>query len=127
MESREQGWLAAGIILILATGVIHVIEAPDALQEAAYKGWLFYANGAGALLAAGGIFMRQRWAWPLGLMVVAGAISGYVASRTIGLPGLPAEPGAWFEPMGVASLVAEAGFIAVMALSGKCCCCCLKK
>ena len=66
----------------------------------------------GALMAAGAILKGGwSWGWPLGLLVTAGAIVGYVASRTVGLPGIPAEPDAWFEPMGVASLVAEGLFV----------------
>ena len=47
----------------------------------------------------------------MGLAVAAGAIVAYVLSRTVGLPQLPAEPDAWLEPAGVASLIAEALFI----------------
>ncbi len=120
MDRKEQILMWAGIALILATGGIHVIDGPDAFSEAAYKGWLFYANGAAALLAAVGIITRQRWAWPLGFAVALGSIVGYVLSRTIGLPGIPAEPEAWFEPLGVASIIAEAGYLAVMKISGNC-------
>jgi hypothetical protein len=38
---------------------------------------------------------------------------GYVLSRTIGLPLLPAEPEAWFEPLGIASLLVEVAFLAI--------------
>jgi hypothetical protein len=110
------------IALIIVTGAVHVIDAPDALEEAAYKGWLFYANGAAALAAVWGVYRRQDWGWNLGLMVAAGSLAGYVASRTVGLPMIPAEPDAWFEPLGVMSMIAEAGVIAVFvhrALSAK--------
>ena len=43
-------------------------------------------------------------------LVAAGAFVGYVVSRTIGLPGLGVDD-AWFEPLGVLSLVAEALFV----------------
>jgi hypothetical protein len=102
-----------GIVLIVIVGLIHVIDAPDSFRDAVYKGWLFYANGAGAMLAAHGIYGRKGWGWWLGLMVSAGAFMGYVASRTVGLPLIPAEPGAWLEPLGVASLIAEALFTGV--------------
>ena len=108
--SRKCMW--AGITLILLIGLIHIIEVPDSFDEAAYKGWLFFANGLGALLAAYGIFRsKSSWGWGLGLLIAAGSFLGYVASRTIGLPGLPAEPDAWLEPLGVASLVAEGAFV----------------
>ncbi len=104
-------WL--GIALILVTGLIHVVEAPDSFSDAAYKGWLFYANGAGALVAAYGISRKHSWGWNLGLGIAAGSLIGYVASRTVGLPYIPAEPDAWLEPRGIASLIAEGSFVAV--------------
>jgi hypothetical protein len=108
--SPAMKWLA--IAAILCTGAIHVLEAQDAFSEATYKGMLFLGNGLGALVAAIGIYRNERvMGWVLGLLVAGGAIVAYVASRTIGLPGLPAEPDAWLEPIGVASLVCEAVFV----------------
>jgi hypothetical protein len=100
------------IAAILAAGLIHAVEARDAFGDATYKGLLFIGNGVGALVAAIGIYRDQRaLGWLLGLLVAGGAILAYVASRTIGLPGLPAEPDAWLEPMGVASLLCETLFV----------------
>lgn len=104
-------WIA--IALILVTGLIHFMEAPDNLSEAPYKGVLFIMNGVGALIAAVGIYRGSRsWGWGLGALVAAGAVAGYIMSRTIGLPGLPVDD-EWFEPLGVLSVIAEAGFVAV--------------
>ena len=109
-------WLA--IAAILGAGLIHVVEARDAFGEATYKGLLFVGNGVGALAAAIGIYRHQRvLGWLLGLLVAGGAIVAYVASRTIGLPGLPAEPDAWLEPTGVASLLCEALFLILFAMT----------
>src|SRR5438552_18985961 len=103
-------WLA--VVAILGTGLVHFLEAGDSFGEARYKGLLFVANGVGSLVAAIGIARNQRGlGWMLGLLVAGGAIIAYTASRTIGLPGLPAEPDAWLEPMGVASLACEGVFV----------------
>ncbi len=104
-------WLGAGLILI--TGLIHVIDAPDSFQDAAYKGWIFYLNGAAAIIAAYGIFRDRGWGWSLGFLIAAGSFISYIVSRTIGLPRIPAEPDAWLEPLGVASLIAEGLFVVV--------------
>jgi hypothetical protein len=110
MPSPTVKWLA--IAAILATGLIHVVDARDAFGDATYKGLLFIGNGVGALAAAIGIYRDQRaLGWLLGLLVAGGAILAYVASRTIGLPGLPPEPDAWLEPIGVASLLCETLFV----------------
>ena len=109
-------WFA--IAALAVTGAIHVAEAGDAFGEATYKGLLFVANGIGGLVAAIGVLRnRQARGWWLGLFVAGGAFLGYVLSRTVGLPGLPAEPDAWLEPMGVASLLAEGAFVALFVLA----------
>ena len=111
-------WLA--IVVILGAGLIHALEARDAFGEATYKGLLFVGNGVGAVVAAIGIHRNQRaLGWLLGLLIAGGAILAYVASRTIGLPGLPAEPDAWLEPMGVASLLCETVFVILFAMTRK--------
>jgi hypothetical protein len=45
----------AGILLVLATGLMHGVEGPAHSHEAASKGLLFFLNAAGALVAARGI------------------------------------------------------------------------
>jgi hypothetical protein len=109
-------WIA--ILAILAAGLIHLVEARDAFGDATYKGVLFVAHGIGAVVAAAGIYRDRRGSgWLLGLLLAAGAIVGYALSRTVGLPGLAPEPENWFEPAGVASLVAEGLFVVVFVLA----------
>lgn len=111
--------VAAGVVLILITGLIHLIDAPGSFDDAAYKGILFGLNGLGAAIAAIGIYRGERtWGWGLGLLVAAGALIGYLISRTVGLPGL--EPDEWLEPLGLLSLVVEGAFtgIALYVLRG---------
>ena len=116
--SSSLKWLA--IAVIFGTGLIHVMETPAALGEARYKGLLFIANGVGALMSAIGVYRNERFmGWMLGAFITGGSILAYAASRTIGLPGLPAEPGAWFEPMGVASLACELLFLALYFATGR--------
>ena len=102
--------VGAGISLIVVVGLIHLIDAPEDLQEAPYQGLLFLANFFGALTAAIGIYRDRRWGWSLGALVAGGAFVGYVISRTVGLPGLPIEE-EWLEPLGLLSLLVEALFI----------------
>ncbi len=113
MEKPPKSLFWSAIASILAVGIIHVLDAQDSFGDAVYKGWLFYANGLGALLAAYGIARGRRWGWTLGLFIAAGSFVLYVASRTVGLPLIPPEPEDWLEPLGVASLTAEALYIAV--------------
>lgn len=111
-------WLA--IIAIIVTGIVHFIDAPDAFHEVSYKGWLFCLNGLGAVLAAVGIYLgKKSWGWNLGFLIAALSIILYAFSRTVGLPGLPAEPDEWFEPLGVVSLLAESIFVVVFITFSK--------
>jgi hypothetical protein len=106
------------VAAIIATGLIHLDLAREAFGDAAYKGWLFVANGVGALVAAVGVYRDQPvLGWLLGAVMAGGALLGYVLSRTVGLPGLPAEPDAWLEPLGVVSLVCEGLFLLLFAVA----------
>lgn len=107
MNAKTLKW--AGIILIVVTGLIHFMEAPEYYREAAYMGMLFAVNGVGSLGAAYGIYKNQKWGWILGLLIAAGSIVGYIISRTIGMPGFPVQE--WADTPGVVSVVVEALFI----------------
>jgi hypothetical protein len=116
MRTTPTAVQGAGIALILVTGAIHFIDAPGSFGDATYKGLLFVANGIAAVVAAFGIYRgERRWGWGLGVVVAGGALVGYIISRTVGLPGL--APDIWLEPLGVLSLMVEAAFIALYALS----------
>src|SRR5262249_26252138 len=105
----------AGILLVLATGLIHGVEGPTNYHEAAYKGLLFFLNAAGALVAARGIYRGAKlWGWTLGVLISAGALTLYIVSHTIGRPGLGIDDD-WFEPLGVASLLVEGLYVLVYA------------
>jgi hypothetical protein len=118
MTTPTRSLKIVGVVAIVATGLIHLATARDSFGEATYKGLLFVANGLGALLAAVGVYRDHAdWGWLLGALVAGGAFLGYVLSRTVGLPGLPAEPDAWLEPLGVASLIAEAVFLVAFAMT----------
>jgi len=83
----------AAVAAILGTGFIHAVEALDAFGEATYKGLLFIANGAGAVVAAVGVYRNRReLGLVLGLLVAGGAFLAYVASRTVGLPDCRLSP-----------------------------------
>ncbi len=102
--------VGAAIVLILVTGLIHLVQGPGQFKEVAYVGVLFFLNAAGAALAAMGIYRGAKvWGWGLGLFVAGGALLMYVLSRTVGLPGLEVQD--WFEPIGLLSLVVESLFV----------------
>lgn len=102
----------AGIILIAVVGLIHLIEAPEYYETAAYVGSLFLANGIGATISAYGIYRGASWGWALGVLVAGGAFVAYILSRTVGLPGATGlAQESFFEPLGLVSLSVEALFV----------------
>ena len=54
--SKERAWTrqslmaGAAVILVLVTGLVHLVETPANYAEAAYKGILFFLNAVGGLI-----------------------------------------------------------------------------
>jgi len=112
MRSTLLRWFA--IVLVLETGLLHIMTAQAEYEEAAYLGYLFAANFCGALIAGYGIYRRQLWGWALGLVIAAGSIAGYAWSRSLGMPGMNVEE--WFSPYGIVALSVECLYV-VLALA----------
>jgi hypothetical protein len=104
-------WKWTAITLMVVVGLIHLLEAPEYVQLAAYLGVLFLANALGAVVAIWGIIQAKEWGWLLGVLVAGGAFIAYVVSRAVGLPGFANAP--WFESIDVLALLVEAAFVAI--------------
>jgi len=105
--------VGAGLILI--AGLIHLVLAPEHLEEATYLGLLFLANFVGAATAAFGIFRGHRWGWALGALVAGGAYALYFINGTVGLPGV--QEGHLIEPLGLLAKTVEALFLLLCAIA----------
>lgn len=108
-------------MLLFACALIHLISAPDHLQEATYVGVLFLANAAGALVAAFGIYRGRLWGWLLGALVAGGAFVMFLVSRLIGLPAYQEHLGMWMgdsfgDRLGIPSLFVEAPLVVLSAI-----------
>lgn len=102
----------AGIVFILAIGVIHLVEAPEHFRIAAYLGVLFAANFVGTLVVAVGIFLGAKsWGWTLGALICTLALLAYLASRLFSLPGFAGAEGEWDEPLGSVAMIVEGLFL----------------
>jgi hypothetical protein len=113
MKSRTLQWL--GIALLILIAVIHLYLAPAEYEESALLAYLFVANFLAALVAAVGIRRQAVWGWVLGFWVAAGAIAGYIVTRTVGMPGM--EPEEWLYPVGILAMVLELAFVALFFLA----------
>jgi hypothetical protein len=96
--------------LAVAVAVIHVIEAPEYLEQTTYLG-IGFVVGALALIVGAVLLWRRRRAgsgpgWLLAVLVSAGMFVGGILSRTTGLPGFHEEE---WEPALLVSLLLEAG------------------
>jgi hypothetical protein len=116
-----EGFRWAGVLLLVACALIHLISAPDHLREATYVGVLFLANGAGSLAAAFGIYRDRLWGWLLGALVAGGAFVMFLVSRLIGLPAYQEHVGMWIgesfgDRLGIPSLFVEAPLVVLAAM-----------
>jgi hypothetical protein len=105
-----------GVALLAATGLIHLLEAPEYWGEVRYIGGLFVVGAVVAIAAAFGVLLGHWWGWQLGLAVAGGMGVAYVLSRTVGIPQFrEASLDKFLEPFGLGSLIVEALFV-VLAL-----------
>lgn len=111
MKTKIINWLA--ILLILETGLIHLLTAQGEYEEAPYLGYLFVANFLIALVAAYGIYRQTKLGWYIGLGLAGATLGGYIWSRTAGMPGMEVEE--WLTPWGIASMIVETLFIGLFA------------
>ena len=97
---------------LAATGVLHLILAPEYLSEQAYIGVLFILGGLTSIGLASVIWLRnEAKALIVGALVAAGMAVGFVLSRTTGLPGF--HEAEW-EASGLISVLLE-GFVVLGA------------
>jgi hypothetical protein len=102
-----------GAAALALTGVLHLALAPENMSEQAYIGALFLLGGLTAMplsvwLATG----EEAAPWAFGAMIAGGMAVGFIASRTVGLPGF--HESEW-EASGVLSVILEAGVVGLAA------------
>jgi hypothetical protein len=103
----------AGIIFILALGVVHLVEIPSHYEISPYLGVLFAVNFAGTLVAAFGIWRGAKgWGWTLGALISLLSLLAYLASRLFGLPAAPELAGEWTSALGSVAMILEGTFLA---------------
>jgi hypothetical protein len=132
---------ALGLVPLLGIAAIRLYWLAGGFLLPAYPAYLaayFALLVAAALLAAVGMVLGRRpglvrtgwarlgwvqmewaqmeWApigWTLGSLVSASSIAMYLASRTMGLPGLPQLVGRWDYPLGTFAMALAALFVAL--------------
>lgn len=109
-----------GALLALAIATVHVADQGGitALATPGWIGWGYRVIEAGAVLTAVLLVLpRPAWlirgwlGWAAGVLLGAGPLIGYLASRTVGLPGDHGDVGNWGYWVGTVSLLIEAALI----------------
>jgi hypothetical protein len=105
---------AAAAVGLAGVALIHLLDAPSKFSETPYLGWMYVALMAGSLATAFALVRgSSSAAWAAAVLLPAGAIVGYVLTRTVGLPQANGDIGNWSEPLGMASLLVEGTLVAV--------------
>ena len=83
-----------GALLALAIAAVHV------------------ADQGGVTVLNSPAWLGPAWlGWAAGALLGAGPFTGYIATRTVGLPGDPGDVGNWGYWVGTVSLLAEAALV----------------
>jgi hypothetical protein len=103
----------AGVVLVLAVGMVHLVEVPTHYLISPYLGVLFVVNFIASLVAAFGIWRGAKgWGWTLGALISLLSLLAYLASRLFGLPAAPELAGEWTSALGSLAMIFEAMFLA---------------
>jgi hypothetical protein len=108
--------VAAGLALAIA--VIHLQDQGGLLgnQSVALLRYGYYLVEVSSTIAAGLIIRGKLFGWLLGLASSIGPMTGYVLSRTVGIPGDAGDVGNWGYLLGTVSLVVEGSFVVIAGI-----------
>jgi hypothetical protein len=110
----------AGALLAVAVAAVHVADqgGVTALADPAWIGWGYRLIEVGGVLTALILLLpRPAWfgpawlGWAAGALLGAAPFLGYVASRTVGVPGDSGDIGNWGYWVGTVSLLVEAALV----------------
>ncbi len=108
-----------GALLALAVAAVHVADqgGVTAFNSPDWLGWAYRLIEVGGLATALALLLpRRAWlGWAAGALLAAGPFIGYLASRTVGVPGDPGDVGNWGDWVGTVSLFLEAALFALSA------------
>jgi hypothetical protein len=104
-----------GALLALAVAAAHVADqgGVTAFTSPDWLGWSYRLIEVGGVATAIALTLPRptRLGWMAGLLVGVGPFLGFMASRTIGVPGDAADVGNWGDWVGTVALVVEAALV----------------
>jgi hypothetical protein len=115
-----------GALLALAVAVAHVADqgGVTAFTSPNWLGWSYRLIEVGGVATAIALLLPRpaRLGWMAALLLGVGPFVGFIASRTVGVPGDAADIGNWGDWVGTIALVVEAALVILGAgvlLAGK--------
>jgi hypothetical protein len=82
-SASEPAARAVGVLLLLAVGVVHLLDAPGTYHGTRYVFWLYVALMVGTVILAGVLLHTgDAWAWAVAGTLSALVLVAYVLSRT---------------------------------------------
>jgi hypothetical protein len=107
---------ALGFVGMLGIALIHLLDVIGKIKETPYLGVMYIALMAASIVVAFAILHTGRpLAWAAAGLLAAATLTGFVLSRTTGLPSSSDDIGNWTEPLGMASMFVEGAVIALAA------------
>jgi len=104
-----------GALLALAVVTVHVADqgSVTALTSPHWIGWGYRLTEVGGVLTACAILLsRPAWlGWAAGVLLGTAPFLGYIASRSVGVPGDHGDIGNWGYWVGTVSLFVEAALV----------------
>ena len=110
--------LVVGASLALAIAVIHLQDQGGLLgdQSPVWLKYAYYGVEISSTISAALIIRRKTLGWVLGLASTVGPMTGYILSRTVGLPGDSGDVGNWGYVLGAVSLIVEGSFVVLAVI-----------
>jgi hypothetical protein len=108
-----------GSVLCIAIGLIHIQDQGGLLGNQSPH-WLaigYYAIEIAAGITALLLARQHVLGWVFALGVSAAPATGYILSRTVGVPGDPGDIGNWGYTLGTVSLIVEGALFAIAVLA----------
>jgi hypothetical protein len=106
-----------GALLALAVATAHVADqgGVTAFTTPDWRGWAYRLIEVGGVLTALALSWPRlaKLGWAAGVLLGLAPFLGYIASRTVGVPGDPGDVGNWGDWVGTLALVVEAGLVTV--------------
>lgn len=111
-------FLVVGASLALAIAVIHLQDQGGLLgdQSPVWLKYGYYMVEISSTISAALIIRGKTLGWLLGLASSIGPMTGYILSRTMGLPGDSGDVGNWGYLLGTVSLIVEGSFVVLAVI-----------